>query len=236
MSSDTNPSAGRRRHILSRRHAKASASAPGRVRWRRFAIIFLPAAGISAALLLVTANGALAVSFSISGQQGETSADSLSGTGFQQFGTADVTKGGTIIPVAESEISSAQITNLCQSLVESLPLGLGDVTLTIKGGDNGTPVSASSLIIDANQLGGSTATFGNIEEGIDAGAVSDATGMPAGTSGNFAQQATSINISDLQEVAYATSAGTLTLPGFSLSLSAGDNPCFPGGPVNSFNL
>ncbi len=236
MSSDTNPPAGERRHMLRRRHAKPAASVPGRVRWRRFAIVFLPAAAISAALLTATANGALAASFSISGQQGETSADSLTGTGFQQFGTADVTHGGTIIPVAESEISSAQITNLCQSLVESLPLGLGDVTLTIRGGTGGTPVSASSLIIDANQLSGSTATFGNIQEGIDAGSVSDAPGMPAGTAGNFAQQATSINISNLQEIAYATSAGTLTLPGFSLSLAAGDSPCFPGGPVNSFNL
>jgi hypothetical protein len=234
MSSDIDPSAGSRRHLFRHRHAKASA--PGRVRWRRFAIIFLPAAAISAALLVTTANGALAVSFSISGQQGETSADSLTGTGFQQFGTADVTHGGTIIPVAESEISSAQITNLCQSLVESLPLGLGDVTLTIKGGTGGTPVSASSLIIDANQLSGSTATFGNIQEGIDAGSVSDAAGMPTGAVGNFAQQATSINISNLQEIAYATSAGTLTLPGFSLSLTAGDSPCFAGGPVNTFNL
>jgi hypothetical protein len=234
MSSDINPSAGGRRHLFGHRHAKAAT--PGRVRWRRFAVIFLPAAAISAALLLTTANGALAVSFSISGQQGETSATSLTGTGFQQFGTADVTKGGTIIPVAESEIGSAQITNLCQSLVESLPLGLGDVTLTIKGGTTGTPVSASSLIIDANQLSGSTATFGNIQEGIDAGSVSDAAGMPTGTAGNFAQQATSIDISNLQEIAYATSAGTLTLPGFSLSLTPGDSPCFAGGPVNTFNL
>jgi Family of unknown function (DUF6230) len=234
MSSEINPSAGGRRHLFG--HRRARASVPGRVRWRRFALMFLPAAAVTAILLVVTANGALAVSFSISGQQGETSADSLTGTGFQQFGTADVTKGGTIIPVAESEISSAQITNLCQSLVESLPLGLGDVTLTIRGGTGGTPVSASSLIIDANQLGGSTATFNNIQEGIDAGSVSDATGMAAGTEGNFAQQATSISISNLQEVAYATSAGTLTLPGFSLSLTAGDSPCFAGGPVNSFNL
>jgi hypothetical protein len=234
MSSNTNPPAGAHRHMSGRRQARASV--PGRVRWRRFAIIFVPAAAISAGLLTATANGALAASFSISGQQGETSATTLSGQGFQQFGTSDVTKGGTLIPVAESEIGSAQITNLCQSLVESLPLGLGDVTLTIKGGTGGTPVSASSLIIDANQLSGSTATFGNIQEGIDAGSVSDAAGMSPGIAGNFAQQATSINISNLQEIAYATSAGTLTLPGFSLSLTPGDSPCFAGGPVNTFNL
>jgi hypothetical protein len=205
--------------------------------------MFVPALAISAALLATVAKGALAASFSISGQQGETSADLLTGTGFQQFGTADAANaanGSGLVPVAESEISSAHITNMCQSLVEVLPLGLGDVTLTIKGGNNGTPATASSLIIDANQLGGSTATFSNIQEGIDNSALSDAGMKPpalAGT-GNFAQQATSIRIANLREIAYSTEAGTFTLPGFSLSLTKGNNPCFadPNAPVNNFNL
>jgi len=208
------------------------------VRWKRFAIMFVPAAAISAALLTATANGALAASFSISGQQGETSASSLTGTGFEQFGTADAANsanGSALQAVAESEINSAQITNLCQSLVEQLPLGLGDVTLTIKGGDNGSPVTASSLIIDANQLSGSTATFNNIQEGIDNAALSVKTPTLAGA-GNFAQQATSISITNLQEIAYSTEAGTLTLPGFSLSLTTGNSPCFAGGPVNTFHI
>lgn len=241
MSSESNSPAGGGRLSLGRRRAKPGGTGQGRVRWKRFAIMFLPAVGISAALLTATANGALAASFSISGQQGETSADSLVGQGFQQFGTADAANsanGSGLQAVAESEIGSAQITNLCQSLVEQLPLGLGDVTLTIRGGNNGTPASASSLIIDANQLSGSTATFSNIQEGIDNSAVSDAGLKPptlAGA-GNFAQQATSISISNLQEIAYSTEAGTFTLPGFSLSLKAGNSPCFAGGPVNTFHI
>jgi hypothetical protein len=201
--------------------------------------MFVPAVAAGAGLLIATANGALAASFSISGQQGETSADSLTGTGFQQFGTADAANKASVTsglqPVAESEISSAQITNLCQSLVEQLPLGLGDITLTIRGGNNGSPVTASSLIIDANQLSGSTATFNNIQEGIDNAALNVKTPTLAGA-GNFAQQATSISITNLQEIAYSTEAGTLTLPGFSLSLTAGDSPCFAGGPVNTFHI
>lgn len=243
MSSVTNPPAAGRRRKPVRSHAESGSTPLGRVRWKRFAIMFVPAVAVSAALLFTVAKGALAASFSISGQQGETSADLLTGTGFQQFGTADVANtrnGSGLIPVAESEISSAKITNLCQSLVEQLPLGLGTVTLTIRGGNNGTPASASSLIIDANQLGGSTATFNNIQEGIDNSSLSDAGMKPpalAGT-GNFAQQATSIRIADLREIAYSTEAGTFTLPGFSLKLGLGNTPCFadPNAPVNHFNL
>jgi hypothetical protein len=243
MSSDTNPPAGGRRRRLGRSHRKTSSTPPSGVRWKRFAILCVPAVAVSAGLLTATANGALAASFSISGQQGETSADLLTGTGFQQFGTADVANaanGNGIQAVAESQISSAKITNLCQSLVESLPLGLGTVTLTIRGGNNGTAASADSLVIDANQLSGSTATFSNIQEGIDNSALSDA-GMKSPAlagKGNFAQQATSIRIANLREIAYSTEAGTFTLPGFSLSLKTGNNPCFadPDAPVNHFNL
>lgn len=243
MSSDTNPQAGGRWKRPGRGRAKSDGTPHGGVRWKRFAIIFVPAVAVCAGLLTATAKGALAASFSISGQEGETSADSLVGTGFQQFGTADAANaanGSALVAVAESEISSAQITNLCQSLVEALPLGLGDVTLTIRGGNNGTPASATSMIIDANQLAGSTATFNNIQEGVDDSSLSDA-GMTPPTlagSGNFAQQATSISITNLQEIAYLTEAGTFTLPGFSLSVTKGNTPCFasPNAPVNNFNL
>ncbi|MBO0825212.1 MAG: cholesterol esterase [Actinobacteria bacterium] len=227
MSTDTNSPPGNGRHRSAHRHATPAAA--GRVRWKRFAIMFIPAAGVSAALLVATANGALAASFSISGQRGETSADSLTGQGFEQFGTADVANplnGNALQPVVESEISSAQITNLCQSLAETIP-GLGTFTLKITGGDNGTPATASSLIIDANQLSGSTATFNNIQQGIDNSQLKVATPTLAGH-GNYAQQATSVTITNLQEVAYSTEAGTFTLPGFNLSLTAGNNPCFSG--------
>lgn len=242
MSSETNPPPGRSRLSLGRRNAKPTGAGQGRVRWKRFAIMFIPAAAACAGLMIATANGALAASFSISGQQGETSADKLTGTGFEQFGDADTTNPanyttappGNLQPVVESEINSATITNLCQSVVENVPI-IGTITLRITGGDSGTPATASSLIIDSNQLSGSTAIFSGLQQGIDNSALSNKTPALAGT-GNFSQQATSIEIDGLKEIAYSTEAGTFTLPGFSLSLSAGDNSCFPGGPTNNFNL
>ena len=204
----------------------SSPSGPGRIRWRRFAAIVLPSLAAVAAVMVLTAEGAIAASFSISGQQFKVSAASLDGTGFQQFATIDQTGKGTLVPVAESEIGRARITNLCQSVVAPFPLGLGDFTLRITAGNGGTPVSADSLIIDANQLSGSTATFKQINIGQDASTLNAVSGVPVGTAGTFAQQAQSVSISDLQQTAYSTSAGTFTLPGFSLSLAPGDNPCF----------
>jgi hypothetical protein len=231
MSSEIPP-----RASTGRRHVRAgNTGAPGRVRWRRFAVIFVPAAGVTVLLLSLTASGALASSFSISGEQFQVSADSLTGTGFQQFGTVDQTAGGTnpqtgqqnpaAIAVAQSEIGSAQITNLCQSVVTNIPV-LGTYTLRITAGNKGTPVQADSLIIDANQLSGSVATFHNITIGQDASTLNEISGVPTGQAGTFGQQSSDISITNLRQTAYSTSAGTFTLPGFSLSLSSGDNSCF----------
>ena len=231
MSSETSPPS-----PPGHRRARAGAGAPGRVRWRRFAVMFIPAAGATALLIGLTASGALASSFSISGNQFQVSADQLTGTGFQQFGTIDQTAGGTnaqtgqpnpaIIAVAESEIGSADLTNLCQSVVANFPFGLGTFTLRITAGNGGTPVHADSLVIDANQLSGTTATFHNINIGQDASTLNAVSGLPKGVAGSFGQQASDVSISGLKQTAYSTSAGTFTLPGFSLNLSAGSNSCF----------
>jgi Family of unknown function (DUF6230) len=197
----------------------------GKVRWRRFAIALVPSLAVLGTLLGLTAQGVLASSFSISGQQFQVSADELNGTGFQQFGTVDATANNTPVVVAESQIGSATLTNLCQSVVTSLG-PLGTYTLRITAGSGGTPVSADSLIVDANQLSGSTATFHNINIGQDASTLNAVSGVPLGTPGSFGQQASSVDIVNLHQVAYSTSAGTFTLPGFSLNLSAGSNTCF----------
>jgi hypothetical protein len=88
------------------------------------------------------------------------------------------------------------------------------------------PVQADSLIIDANQLSGSVATFHNITIGQDASTLNEISGVPTGQAGTFGQQSSDISITNLRQTAYSTSAGTFTLPGFSLSLSSGDNSCF----------
>jgi len=92
------------------------------------------------ALTVAMANGAIAASFAVSGQQFKLTAGTLTGTGFVNYGTIDKHADGSLVPVAVSAFKSADITNLCQSVVTTLPV-IGNVTLTIKAGAGSSPVS-----------------------------------------------------------------------------------------------
>src|SRR5215469_1534322 len=61
----------------------------GRVNWRRFAAIVLPASVLAGVLVILTAQSVLAVSFSISGTPFTVTAHDLKGQGFEQFGVLD---------------------------------------------------------------------------------------------------------------------------------------------------
>ncbi|HEX5568004.1 MAG TPA: cholesterol esterase, partial [Streptomyces sp.] len=54
----------------------------GGVRWRRFAAVCVPGLAVTGVLAVALAEGALAASFAVSGQQFKVSADRLTGTGF----------------------------------------------------------------------------------------------------------------------------------------------------------
>jgi Family of unknown function (DUF6230) len=190
--------------------------AVGRVRWRRFAILFLPALAIAGTLIGLTAEGVLAANISVSGSAFEVSSSQLNGTGFEQFGGVVTDAANNPHPVAISAIQSATLANLCQSVA------VGPIVLRITAGGGGTPVSASNLIVDADQLSGSTAVFHNITIGQDAGTLTEDPGV-AGQAGGFGQQASSVTIDNLQQHTWLTTAGTFTLPGFSLSFG---NACY----------
>jgi hypothetical protein len=197
--------------MASSEHSTPQRPAPpavGQVRWRRFAILFVPALAAAAVLIGLTAEGALAANVSVSGSAFKISSSELKGTGFEQFG-GEVTDGGTAHPVAISGIQSATLANLCQSVA------VGPVTLRITAGGGGTPVSASNLIVDADQQSGN-ATFHNITIGQDAGTLTEDPGV-TGPAGGFGEQADSVTIDNLQQNTWLTTAGTFTLPGFSLT-------------------
>ncbi len=183
-------------------------SASGKVRWRRFAIAIVPAVAIAGTLVGLTAEGALASSISVSGQEFTVTADELDGTGFAQYG--NILPGGPNgeQPVIVSAIQTATLSNLCQSV--TIPTPLGDLTIRLTAGANGTPVSADNLVVDANDLSGSTATFTNISIGQDAGTL-------GGTAGDFGEEADSVTIDGLVQHAWYTTAGTFTLPNLSLT-------------------
>jgi hypothetical protein len=187
----------------------AVASLPvGRVKWRRLAIILTPAAAITAVLVGLTANGAIAASLSVSGQQFLVTSSQLQGTGFEQFG-GQVNNGSGTQPVVVSAIHSATLSHLCQQVK------VGGVTLTLHAGDGSTPVSASNLIVDASGQTGSEAVFHNVTIGQDSGSLSEDPGAD-GPTGGFGQEADSVTIDNLVQHTWLTTAGTFTLPGLTL--------------------
>jgi hypothetical protein len=196
--------------------ADTSGSRPqGRVRWRRFAILFVPAMAAAATLVALTTEGVLAASISVSGSAFEVSSSQLKGTGFEQFGGVVTDSKGAAHPVAISAIKTASLANLCQSV------SVGPVTLRITAGGGGSPATANNLIVDSDQLSGD-ATFNNITIGQDAGTLNQVPGV-TGPSGGFGQQADSVTIDNLKQNTWLTTAGTFTLPGFNLSFG---NACY----------
>lgn len=185
-------------------------SAQGRLRWKRFAIIVIPAAIIAFALIALTARGAIGASISVSGKEYTVTANQLTGNGFEQFGTTVSKSSGGGVPVAESAIKSAKLSHLCQAV------SVGPMTLLLKAGSGNTPVSANNLIVDASELKGN-ATFHNIVIGQDASSLSAVPGA-TGSAGSFGEQASSITIDNLHQNTWLTTAGTFTLPGLDLSV------------------
>lgn len=196
----------------------------GGTRWKRFAVVMVPSVAATAAIGVALAQGALAASFSVSGQEFKVSADTLHGDGFVQYGSLDVQHGGKVIPVAVSAFTDATITGLCQSVV--VPTPIGDVTLKLTAGNGGKKVTAHNLYIDLDQLD-ADATFTDINIGVAAGDSTKGPGIKPGDKadpGSFAQEAASADLTDVKQTAWATSAGTFRLAGLSLRVHKGSGP------------
>ncbi|MEU9138181.1 DUF6230 family protein [Streptomyces sp. NPDC048404] len=205
----------------------------GGTRWKRFAVVMVPSVAATAAIGVALAQGALAASFSVSGQSFKVSADKLEGQGFSQYGALDQGTGldgkSALHPVAVSAFKSADITSMCQSVVTpNIPV-LGSVSLVLKAGGGGTPVHADNLYIDVEDLG-ADATFKNIDIGVAAKDANKGPGMKGGGEQanpyGFAQQAESATLTDVKQTAWATTAGTFKLSGLKMSVSAGTHECY----------
>ncbi|HZR55004.1 MAG TPA: DUF6230 family protein [Streptosporangiaceae bacterium] len=186
--------------------------ATGKVRWRRFALLMIPAGAITAILVGLTATGSIAASISVSGTAFEVTATQLTGTGFEQYGGIVSQANGTQHPVAVSAIRNASLTDLCQAVK------VGPFTLVLRAGGGGTSVSAANLVVDADQQSGN-ATFHNISIGQDASTLTEDPGN-TGAVGGFGEQADTITIDNLRQHTWLTTAGTFTLPGLSLSFNS----------------
>ncbi|MER6343957.1 DUF6230 family protein [Streptomyces sp. NPDC001595] len=205
----------------------------GGTRWKRFAVVMVPSVAATAAIGVALAQGALAASFSVSGQSFKVTTEQLDGTGFVQYGALDegYTLDGkkTVHPVAVSAFKSATIKNMCQSVVTpNIPV-LGNVSLILRAGQGDTPVKAENLYIDVAELEGD-AVFRGIDIGVAAKDAAKGPGMKGGKEQSnpygFAQQADSVTLTDVKQTAWATTAGTFKLSGLKMSLSTGVKECY----------
>ncbi|MEU9621622.1 MULTISPECIES: DUF6230 family protein [unclassified Streptomyces] len=216
-----------------------SSQVRGGTRWKRFALVMVPSVAATAAVGVGLAQGALAASFSVSGQSFKVSADSLVGHNFVQYGSVatgtDPEGKNGAHAVAVSGFSDAKITNMCQSVVTpNLPFGLGTVTLVLNAGTNPKkPVRATNLYLDVAELD-ADATFKNIDIGVAAGSLKDpnnpkSIGIQPRTQANpngFSQRAEEAKLTNVQQTAWATTAGTFKLSNLSLRLKSGDKSCY----------
>ena len=196
----------------------------GRTSAKRLGLVLVPALAGAGVLGVMMANGALAASFGVSGQQFQLTATSITGTKFAQFGSVDkIYVNGKYIPVAVSAFQNATIEGLCQSVETNLSsYGLGNVWVVLKANS----ANATNLVIDMQQLNAGSADFTNINIGQDASTLDQGVAGAQGTPGLFGQQADSAKLTDVSQVANATNAGDFTLSGMSLSLSTGNtDPC-----------
>jgi hypothetical protein len=197
----------------------------GRTRWRRFGIALVPALAAVGAILVGMTNGAIAASISVtSNSTFKVSADRLEGNGFVQYGGFVKSQDGKIHPVAVSGITEVtKLANLCQSVVvPGTPL-----SLVIRAGrDANHPAKATQMLIDMEQLSGD-AEFTNISIGQDASTLNKGPAGAVGQAGGFGQQADTVTITNLHQVAWTTSAGTFTLNGLDLHVSLTGEQCFP---------
>ncbi|MFJ9808831.1 DUF6230 family protein [Streptomyces sp. NPDC101158] len=201
-------------------HPQAGSDRRGGVRYRRAALMGVPAFLAAATLVVLTAQGALAAQFAISGMPFTVTADSLEGTGFGQFGALDNMAegspnagdtGGQVLVIVTA-IREAKLTNLCQSVE------LGGTNLVITAGNKGTPVKASGLTTDSTEISGKLAAFDNIEIGGDASTFEKP--PVKGPLGSFGQQADTVDIKNVRQNNYATTATRFTLPDLHMGFSS----------------
>jgi hypothetical protein len=199
----------------------------GRTSLKRLGIVMVPTVIAAGALTVLMANGAIAVSFAISGQTAQMKIGQLQGTGFAQYGGVDAGASGSPTAVAVSSFKNATISNgLCQSVTTDLSKFtgglLGNYTLTLKA-DGAT---ASDLIIDMQSLQASEADFTKINIGVDASTITGSATGAKGTAGLFGQEADGATLTNIKQVSNATTAGTFDLKNMSLSISSGATGCF----------
>ncbi|MFC5827681.1 DUF6230 family protein [Nonomuraea insulae] len=204
------------------RRGRLNTAVLGRVRWRRFALIFAPAMGLAFVLLGAMSQGVIGASFAVSGVPFKISADVLRAQGLSAYETVDRTKDGKPIRVLVSGIRHAELVNLCETVL--LKSAVGVATLKATAGTGDVPATGEHMITDAPLTLGD-GIFRELQAGRDASTLDEVAGV-IGRIGGFGEQARTFTIRNFRAVGIASSAGTLRLPDLKISILPGKHECF----------
>ena len=174
--------------------------------------------------------GALAASFAVSGTGFQVSSSKLTSKGLASYVQTDRSVDGTGHPVALLGIGDATLTDICQSAEVDTPLG--KVVFKLTAGGPAGEVSASSLIIDGEDLDGD-ATFGTAQIGRDASTLDQVEGV-RGEPGRFGLQAGNIEVVGVKSHAWSATGGNFRLKGLRVAVSLDGRTCFWKGSVGGF--
>lgn len=191
----------------------SSGRASGRVRWKRSACLLLPAAVLTGVLFALTAQGALATSFSVAGTPFMATATSVTGSGYVNYNQTLPLNNGTQVDVATNALRTATIKNFCMAIK------MGPITTLLKAGSGATPVSGSNVAFLVKNFN-ANGEMQNIVMGQDASSLSAVPGR-SGAAGAFGMQATGVTLTGAAMQAREMAAGTITLPGLSMSVTRG---------------
>ncbi|MCK2215453.1 DUF6230 family protein [Actinomadura sp. ATCC 31491] len=194
----------------------------GRVRWTRFAWIFVPVAAMTSMLVTATAQGVIGATFVVSGAAFKLYTGELRGQGFSLAGRVDRTADDRPVPVIVTGVRRAVVTDLCQSALVRTPLG--PVTVQLTGGRDGNRVTIDNLVIDVPS-GQSATSLRGVQIGRDAATLDEVPGA-AGPPGTFGSQARSVTLRNVRLNARAVTAATFTLPDLAMSVTRGARECF----------
>ena len=196
----------------------------GSTSWGKFALLAVPAIFIGSAMAGLTATGAMASSFAVSGDSFKVQADRLEGDGFAQYGDVVFDIEDEDHGVAPAGIQEARLFNMCQSAVYDTPIGEFTVRVTA-GTEEDNPVTATNLIVDTNDIQGD-ASFSNIEIGRDASTL-DQVSDHQGAAGSFGQQSDTIAIDGLRQETWGITAGRFNFENLHVSVTRGtEEECY----------
>ncbi|MDI2130028.1 DUF6230 family protein [Yinghuangia seranimata] len=193
----------------------------GGTSWRRSVAVGVPAVVAVGAMTMAMASGALAASFAVSGTAFQVSSGKLTSDGLASYVGTDNDIGGKGHPVSLLAVGDATLSDICQSARVSTPLG--DVVFKLTAGGSAGPVTAKSLVIDAEDLVGD-AEFGTVQIGRDASTLDTVPGAQ-GTPGSFGLQAGQVSVAGVRSNAWSATGGDFKLKGLHVSVSLGGSGC-----------